>query len=415
MSLCRCDLTASAVWSRLHETGWAPWQGVSPAVRDRKAVPKILYLVTEDFYFYSHRLPMARAAMAEGFEVAVITNIVNHQPRIEAENIRIIPFSLDRGSLNPFKALLQLWRLIRLYQSEKPDIVHHVAMKPVLYGSIAAWIAGVPAVINAFAGLGYLFTGQSLTVRALRATLTPLFRPLLKLPGSHLLLQNNDDLALLRQYRLVPEDRVTIIRGSGVDLKACKESTMNPPKPDFICVFAGRMIEIKGLATLQEAFAILEKSAPRIKLWLCGKPDPANPGPWTEERLKAWEQAAPNVTYKGHSDMPEIWASAHLAIQPSYGGEGVPKSLLEAAACGRAIIATDVPGCRDVVDNGRNGYLVPPRDAKALAEAIKKMALAFDQCANMGHESRKLVEEKGFSAEDVTQETASLYRSCLKG
>jgi glycosyltransferase involved in cell wall biosynthesis len=174
------------------------------------------------------------------------------------------------------------------------------------------------------------------------------------------------------------------------------------------------MIGIKGLQTLKEAFALLQHRAPYIKLWLCGQPDPANPGSWTEEQLRQWAADASNVVYKGHcADMRAMWAQAHVALQPSYGGEGVPKSLLEAAASARPIIATDVAGCRDMVEPGRNGYVVPPMDAAALAGTIEKLA-ASGRGAEMGAESRKIIAEKKMTAADITAQTRTLYSTLLK-
>lgn len=378
---------------------------------------KIVYLVTEDNYFYSHRLPMARAAKAAGFDdVAVITNVKNHRALIEKEGVRVIPLSLDRRSLNPFRAAGHIFRLWNIYRRERPDIVHHIAMKPVLYGSIAARTAGVKRIVNAFAGLGYVFTSHDFRARFLRVILTPGFMLLLRCRNSYLLLQNGDDLALLRELRMVPEGRARVIRGSGVDAEFCRPLPYKKPAPDFVCVYAGRMIGIKGLDTLKAAFEMLSSRVPHARLWLCGAPDFANPGSWNEEQLREWErQGGGRIFYKGHcADMSAIWAQAHAAIQASHGGEGVPKSLLEAAAHARPIIATDVPGNREVVKDGRNGFLVRPRDAESLAAAIEKAtSLPDDKRAAMGNESRALIESGDMTAARVGLETEKLYREIL--
>lgn len=375
---------------------------------------KLIYLVTEDSYFYSHRLPMARAAKEAGFNVAVITNVQKHKEAIERENIRVIPLSLERRSLNPFLAARHIAQITAIYRREKPDAVHHIAMKPILYGSIAAWVAGVPRVVNAFAGLGYVFTAETPLAKSLRLMLWPAFWLFLKRPGSHLLFQNDDDLRTLAKMKLVPTGHAHVIRGSGVETEKFPALPWPSTDGQFICIFAARMIGIKGLQTLKESFALLQQRAPHIKLWLCGRPDPANPGSWTEEQLQLWAANAPNVSYQGHcADMRAMWARAHAALQPSYGGEGVPKSLLEAAAAARPIIATDVPGCRDMVEPGRNGYIVPPRDAAALADAIEKLSNSGNGTA-MGMESRKIVEEKRMTATDITAQTRALYSTVLK-
>ncbi len=374
---------------------------------------KLLYLVTEDWYFYSHRLPMARAAQRAGYEVAVVTRVGTHRAAIEAEGIRVIPFSLERRSLNPILALAHIVKLCGLYRREKPDVVHHIAMKPVLFGSLAAWCAGVPRVVNAFAGLGFVFTADSSLARGLRLLLVPVFRVVLKRGNSVVLLQNNDDLSLLKSLRMVRGDQAVVIRGSGVDLLRYPVAPL-PPSPPFVCAFAGRMIGIKGLATLRDAMRILQQTHPWIHLWLCGAPDPANPGSWREDDLRAWQNAAPNVTWKGASAMREVWPATHLAVQPSWGGEGIPKSLLEAASCGRPIVASDVPGCREVVRPGVNGWLVPPRDATALAAAIARIADDPALCAAMAAASRDIV-AGDLSADGVGRQAEALYRGLARG
>lgn len=375
--------------------------------------PKLIFVVTEDWYFYSHRRPMISAAQEVGFDVSVITNVDRHREAIENLGVKVIPFSLERRSLNPFKALQQITKLKDIYSEEQPTIVHHIAMKPILFGSIAAGRAKVPHVINAFAGLGYVFNARRPLAFLLRLLLWLPFYICLRRPGTHLLFQNKDDLATLKRYGFVVDDRARVIRGSGIDLDEYKVQPMHEPSPDFICVYAGRMIGIKGLPTLKEAFAMLERKAPHIRLKLYGRPDKANPGSWGEEDLQAWVANSNNVSYEGHADnMQDVWAGAHVALQASYGGEGVPKSLLEAAACGRAIIATNVPGCREVVEKGRNGYLVPPYNAEALARAIVKLAGDWAFCRKMGENSRAIV-ANDMSAESVKAQTADLYRLCL--
>lgn len=372
---------------------------------------KLLYLVTEDSYFLSHRLPMAQAAREAGFETVLVARISRHRDEIEKCGIRVIPLTMERRSLNPFRALGDIASIRKIYKQEKPDVVHHIAMKPVLFGSIAAWRRGVPRVVNAFAGLGYVFASRDLMARMLRIFLVPLFRFFLKRRGSFLLLQNEDDRALLRRLRMAPESRTVVIPGSGIDTDLFPLLPLPDKQSPFICVYAGRMIGIKGLQTLKEAFAILSRRSSRITLWLCGRPDDANPGSWSEDSLRQWERESGNVVYKGHCpDMRTIWAQAHVAVQASYGGEGVPKSLLEAASCARPIVASDVPGCREMVDENINGLLVPSRDAPALAEALLKLSLMTnDTLSAMGAASRDMISRKGMSAAAITARTKEFY------
>ncbi len=375
--------------------------------------PKLIFVVTEDWYFYSHRRPMIKAAQEEGFDVAVITNVDQHKEAIENLGVKVIPFSFERRSLNPFKALGQVQKLAAIYKEEQPKIVHHIAMKPILLGAIAAWQAQVPCVINAFAGMGYVFNARRPLALLLRFGLLLPFFILLRRKNSWLLMQNRDDLATLKKHCLVVDARARVIRGSGIDLDEYAVQPMSMPSADFICVFAGRMIGIKGLPTLKEAFALLETKAPHVKLKLYGKPDTDNPGSWSLEDLQEWDAHSDNVSYEGHADnMSDVWGTAHVALQVSYGGEGVPKSLLEAASCGRPIIATNVPGCREVVDKGKNGFLIAPYNEEALARTIETLAGDPDLCVSMGKNSRKMV-ESDMSADSVKAQTAELYRLCL--
>lgn len=373
---------------------------------------KLLFVVTEDWYFLSHRMPTVRGAQQAGYDVVVVTSDGQCRAAIEAQGVRVIPFSFDRRSLKAGRAVKQVQGLTAIYKAEKPDVVHHIAMKPILFGSLAAWCAGVPRVINAFAGLGYVFSADTFLARAVRLFLIPAFRLLLQRPGSMVLFQNEDDRKLLQALGAV-KDNTVLIRGSGVETDSLRVRPL-PDTQDFICTFAGRMIGIKGLPTLQDAFARLLHEAPHIKLWLCGQPDPGNPGSWTMEQINDWTAQNPNVIYKGHCDMAEVWAQSHVALQPSYGGEGVPKSLLEAAACGCAIIATNVPGCREVVAEGKNGFLVPPHNAALLAERILLLSSDRDLCRAMGLASRQLV-EGDLSASAVTEKTRALYESLRSG
>lgn len=372
---------------------------------------KLVYLVTEDWYFYSHRLPMLRGALRAGFDVTVICNAGSMAGEIEKLGVRVIPLSLDRKSLNPLAALRQIRALTKIYKEINPMIVHHIALKPILYGSIAARLARLPHVLNAFAGLGTVFHSDIFLARALRIVLIPAFRVLLRQRGSWTLFQNVDDRRRFADLGLIVPARTAIIRGSGVEVERYPVTPL-PPAPPFMCAYAGRMIEMKGLQTMQDAFKILQHKAPQIRLWLCGTPDPANPQSWDEARLRAWCAENPNVVWKGHQDMAKIWPQIHLALQPTIGGEGLPKALLEAGACARAMVATDVPGCREVIAYGVNGLLIRQKDPMALANAILKLAEDTDLCARMGEQSRKMVEQD-LSAESVTHQTEHLYKKMM--
>jgi glycosyltransferase involved in cell wall biosynthesis len=371
----------------------------------------LFFVVTQDWYFYSHRLPMVRAAQRAGFQVHVVTHVQNHRDAIESAGVIVHDFSFDRRSLNPLKALHSIRDLTSLYREKRPDLVHHIAMKPILYGSIAAFFARVPHVLNAFAGLGYVFTHKRGMAAVIRATLVPVFRLLLNRSNSWLLFQNPDDLRTLAAYQIGVSARTALIKGSGVDIDKYAYVRMIDGQPKFYVAFAGRMIKIKGLDTLKQSFKILQNSHPYITLLLCGEPDEGNPESLSTNDLQDWA-TAPNVEWLGHVDMASIWPKVHVAIQPSLGGEGVPKSLLEAAATGRPIIASDVAGCREIVKHGVNGALIDAGDAAAFAQMIAQFYDHFDHLAEMGIESRAYVEAE-FSAAAVEEQTMELYNAIL--
>ncbi len=371
----------------------------------------MIFVVTEDWYFYSHRIPMIKAAKECGFDVSVITNTDQHQSAISDLGVKVIDFDFERRSLNPFKALSQILRLSKIYRREQPDLVHHIAMKPILFGSLAAWLARVPHIVNAFAGLGYVFHDRSLKAKLLFHMLYIPFFLLLRRSNSHTLFQNRNDLDELSALHLCRPDRTHLIRGSGVDIDHYIKTDLPEADPDLICVFAGRMIELKGLSTLKGAFELLHKQGAHIQLHLYGQPDQHNPGSWDLQALKEWDAQSDNVHYKAQADdMALIWQGAHIALQASNGGEGVPKSLLEAASTGRPIIASDVAGCRDIVKD--NGFLVPPGDPQAWAQALLRMEKDKEALKQMGDKGRELVERE-FSAQIVQQHTAQLYKNII--
>ena len=375
---------------------------------DARDKPVILYLVTEDWYFWSHRLPIARAARDAGWEVLVATRVGNHGTPIEREGFRLIPIKMRRRSLAPWREIATIAELIRIYRRERPDLVHQVAMKPVLYGSFAALVAGVPAVVNALAGMGYVFTSSAAKARLLRPLIKTGFRWLLDRANARLILQNPDDVAAMSAGTVAAE-RISLIRGSGVDTKAFAPA----PEPEGtpIAVMVSRMLWDKGVGELVEAARLLKERKILIDVVLVGPPDPENPASIPERQLRDWEASGDIVWWGERSDIAQIWAKSHIAVLPSH-REGLPKSLLEAAACGRPMVATDVSGCREVVRPGETGLLVPPRDPKSLADALERLASDPELRRRMGAAARELVERE-LSQEAVVEQTMALYRELL--
>ncbi|MEJ2625788.1 MAG: glycosyltransferase family 4 protein [Pseudolabrys sp.] len=369
--------------------------------------PRLAYLVSEDWYFVSHRLPMARAARDAGFEVHVITRVVNCGQRIEREGFVLHPIAWSRGSLHPLRTLATLRAVRALYRALKPDIVHHVALVPSLIGSTAA--LGLPmAKLNALAGLGFIFTSDSVKARLLRPIAVTVLRFLLNRPNTTVLVQNPDDATMVAKLG-VARSRIAIIPGSGVDTDVLKP-TPEPPAPVTVG-FVGRLLKDKGIVTLVRAHDLLRKRGAPVRILVAGTPDPSNPASISQETLAAWRHHD-GIEMLGHvSDIAGFWAKAHIAVLPSR-REGLPKSLLEAAACGRPIVATDVPGCREVARQGANALLVPVNDDAALANAIAALAEDAGLRAQLGAAGRTLAESE-FSSARIGAAIVALYRKLL--
>ena len=369
-------------------------------------MPKLLFLATEDWAFCSHRLPMARAALAVGFEVVVATRVEAHRARIEAEGFRVHAIDWRRRGNGPWETARAVLDIAALYRREQPDIIHHVAMKPVIVGGLAAWLAGCRSVVNALTGLGYVFIGDSPVKRVIQAVI----RFVLKRPGSRLLLQNHDDARFLVSRGFADPARLTVIRGSGIDID--HYAPLPEPESGPVTVaYVGRMLEDKGIPTLAEAHRLVRARGVDLRLVLVGTPDPENPTTVTEATLRDWA-SRPGLEWWGAvSDVRTVWRDAHFAVLPSR-REGLPKSLLEAASCARALIATDVPGCREIAHAGENALLVPPDDPQALAEALETLATDAALRARFAAVSRALV-VSDLAAGPVGARTVELYRSLL--
>jgi glycosyltransferase involved in cell wall biosynthesis len=368
---------------------------------------RLLYLVSEDWYFRSHRLPMAQAAQRAGYEVHVATRVQADGAAIEALGFKLHPLAWRRGSTNPFDRLRLIGDVRRLYRRLQPDLVHHVALEPTVIGSVAA--LGLPVrTLNAMAGLGFAFTSRSTKALLTGFVVRGLLRFLLTRRHAAVLVQNEDDGAVIAALGISP-DRVFLIAGSGVD--ADQFVPMPEPMGPLTAGFVGRLLDDKGIRTLIAAHEILARRGRPVRLLLAGEPDPANPASIPPDEILSWK-AREGVEVLGHvADIHEVWAAAHIAVLPSR-REGLPKSLLEAAACGRAIVAADVPGCRVIARDGVNALLVPPDDPGALADAIEVLARDPVLRQTFGNAGRRMVEEE-FSSARIGQETVALYYKLL--
>lgn len=368
---------------------------------------KLLFFVTEDWYFCTHRLPLAIAAMDKGYEVVVATRVDKHRALIEESGLRLIPLrKLKRSSVNPFRELSAVAELVKIYRSERPGIVHHVALKPVVYGTIAARIAGVRGVVNAMAGLGFIFSSQKRTARFLRPIIVRIFRTLLKTPDSRVIVQNRDDASVLLARKIVPQQLLRLIRGAGVDLRLYQMAMSGAAVP--IVLLASRMLWDKGVGEFVEAAGILKKEGVSARFVLVGDTDTENPAAIPQRQLREWNQLGDVEWWGYRKDMPNVISEARIVCLPSYYGEGIPKVLLEAMASARPIVTTDMPGCRELVVENKNGRLVAPRDVAGLVEALRGLLASPQSCVELGVHGRDIVERE-FSLNQVINETLDVY------
>ncbi len=366
---------------------------------------KLLYLVTEDWYFASHRLALAEAARDAGYDVSVVTNVANHGDIIRDAGLKLIPIKFDRSGLNPLRDSATIAKLAAIYARVKPDVVHHVAMKPVLYGSIAARAAHVPRVVNAIMGLGYVFTSESAKAKLLRPAVRAALRAALSSKQSRVIVQNRDDRTQLVASRLATPESIRLIRGSGVDIA---DFLVTPPpagRPRII--LPARLLRDKGVVEFIEAARILKRDGIDAEFVLAGAPDPHNPASLTQIEIDTYVREGLVTALGWHDDMASVFADAAIVCLPSY-REGLPKALLEAAASGRPIVTTDVPGCREIVEHDVNGLLVPARNAQALAAALHRLIADPVLRARLAAAGRTLV-EKYFAAPIVIQQTLEIY------
>ncbi len=366
---------------------------------------KLLFYVTEDWYFLSHRLPLAQAAMNEGYEVVLVTNITSFRSEIEKYGVRVIPFSGDRKSINPFNMALQVLKLKRVIAQEKPDLLHLVSLKPMLIGGLAALNIKSVKVVNTLTGLGWSFSSKKVIASTISKVLSVLLKRLLR--ESDTIVQNEEDYQWLIALG-VPENKVKLIKGSGVDVKVFLPSKSKNKVPVVTC--AARMIVEKGILDFIDAAKILKRRGVAAKFQLIGSSDAGNRSAVPEAYLIDCQEKG-YISWLGHrTDIAELLQQSDIACLPSFYREGVPKVLLEAAAVGLPIVTTDWVGCREVVQHGHNGVLVPIKNPVALADALEEVILNVDKRQRMGEESRKMVLE-GFTLEQVINQTLYIYKA----
>ncbi|QGY06255.1 glycosyltransferase family 4 protein [Methylobacterium mesophilicum SR1.6/6] len=371
---------------------------------------RLVFVVTEDWFFASHFLPMARAAVGMGLSVSVVTRVRAHRAAIEATGARVVPLEAERASLNPMAAGYAAGQLAAILKALQADVVHCIALRGILVGGTAAAMAGIPARVYALTGLGLVGARSDRVGRATRLALRALIRGPLASRRTRFLFENPDDARALGLDPL--EQSVTVVGGAGVDPAAFAPTPL-PPMPPLRVAVVARMLWSKGIDVAVEAVRLARSQGAPVELALYGAPDPSNRRVIAEATLRDWSRDG--VTWHGPTaDIPAVWAAHHVACLPSRGGEGLPRTLLEAAACGRALVASDVPGCRSLVRDGVEGLLVPPGDAPALASALVRLSGDPAHVAGFGAAARARIETGGFTELAVTDSVRALWRDLLE-
>jgi len=370
---------------------------------------KILFIVNVDWFFVSHRLPIAIEAINQGYEVHIATTLTDKLDLLEQNGLIVHSLDMHRSRAG-ISTLYELWNFFSIMRSIGPDIVHLVTAKPLLLGGIAARLAGVPALVLAVSGLGIVFSSDSFKHKILRHMLRPFYYLAFGHKNYVAIFQNKDDLQSLLSWKVTSVKRSIIIYGSGVDLDICTYL----PEPEGIPVvsFASRLLVDKGVEVFVRASEVLRNRGVNVRFWLIGEPDLGNANAVTKEQLRSWESSG-FVELLGHrEDISDLFSRSNIVILPSFYGEGLPKVLVEAAACGRAVITTDHPGCRDAIEPGKTGLLVPVRDPVGLADAISALIENSKRRQKMGELGRKRAESM-FDIKQVVSKHIHVYKALL--
>jgi glycosyltransferase involved in cell wall biosynthesis len=371
---------------------------------------KTLFVVNTPEFFLSHRLPIALAAREAGYEVHVATADGDAVREIRRLGLVHHTVAIARSGQNPLAELSSIISLYRLFQTLKPDLMHLITIKPVLYGGIAARLAGISAVVAAVSGLGTVFVAQSAAARVRRMLVSGLYRLAFSQRRLAVIFQNPDDRDGLLAIGALSKDQVRMIRGSGVNL--ADYSFVPEPEGTPVVVMAARLLRDKGVYEFVEAARQLKSRGVEVVMRLIGAPDPGNPNSVEQAELDGWSAEGVVELLGYRSDIAGQYAAANIVCLPSYYGEGLPKTLVEAAACGRAVITTNHPGCRDAVEPDVTGVLVPVKSAPALADAIQMLIETPERRLRMGRAGRELAEQV-FSIDRIVEQHLAIYKELL--
>jgi glycosyltransferase involved in cell wall biosynthesis len=368
---------------------------------------RLVLLVAEYGYFVSHRLALARAAVAAGYRVFVVTQVGDDRDLPDEPGVTIVPFAVRR-SFSPLRDASTVIRLIPLLRSLRPDIVHNVSIKMAILGTIAARLSGTAAIVNAYTGLGRLFGSGDAGTTLLRYIVLPSLWWIGRHRRTWSVFQNQHDLQLFLRRRLACAERARLIEGSGVDVGRFAPAPHAVGVP--LVLFAGRLLRDKGIAEFADASRLLRSRGVAARFVVVGEPDAQNPGTVDHQTLENWCRESIVEWWGYRTDMPQVYRQAAIVCVPTFYNEGLPKVLLEACACARPVIASRIPGCTAVIEDGINGFLIEPRNATALADCIERLLSDAALRETMGAAARRTVETR-FAQETVNRRFLELYES----
>lgn len=372
---------------------------------------RLLFVVNDAAFFISHRLPIALSAQRNGYEVSVASMPGPAVEEIKRHGLFHYELPLTRSGKNPLSELWAIFFIYRLFRRWRPDLVHLVTIKPVIYGNIAARLAGVHGVVAAVSGLGFIFIAGGLKASLVRTGVKWLYRFAFGKKNLRVIFQNPDDRDVLLNIATLDPGKAELIRGAGVNL--IHYPALPEPDGTPVVSLAARLLVDKGVGEFIEAARLLKRRGVQARFRLIGDTDPGNPATITCKDLDAWREEGIVELLGFRTDIAQLFASSHIVVLPSY-REGLPKVLLEAAACGRAVVTTDVPGCRDAIDPGISGLLVPVRDPAALADAIETLVVDANLRRNMGRAGRELAERE-FAIERIVKAHLDIYEKLEVG
>ena len=366
---------------------------------------RVLFVITEDWALISHRLHLAEAAIKLGYEVAVVTRVTKYRDMLEASGLRVFHWRLERRSLNPISEMISIFHLWKILTFFEPDIIHAVAQKPVIYAGLAMKFSRKAKFVAALGGVGFIFTGKNIKANLLKPLIKLCLQFVLRDSTSKLILQNIDNVQTIVDLGIVDKNRITLIKGAGVEIRKFQPSLIPEGLP--MVILPARMLWDKGVAEFVRVAGRIKARDIEARFVLVGDVDSHNPASITQSQVDQWVQQGAVEHWSRRDDMDQIYQQAAIVCLPSY-NEGLPKVLLEAASCARPTVAFNVPGCREIVRDGINGFLVSFGDEAALEKAIVNLINDRSLCTKMGAKGREIVEQ-AFSGEIINAQTFAIW------